>query len=106
MKGGLYLRGLLLDGRRKSMRPMAGRLGVEHQQSQQFMTSSTGRDLVRPAKLRWSIEHDYRELKTTLGLDHFEGRAFTGRHRHVTPVTAAHLFLTEQRSYPEVPARA
>ncbi|WLQ51074.1 IS701 family transposase (plasmid) [Streptomyces poriferorum] len=64
------------------------------------------RDLVRLAKLRWRIEHDYRELKTTLGLDHFEGRSFTGWHRHVTLVTAAHLFLTEQRSCPKVPARA
>lgn len=41
VKGGLYLRGLLLDGRRKSMQPMAGRLGVDHQQLQQFMTTST-----------------------------------------------------------------
>lgn len=41
VKGGLYLRGLLLDGRRKSMQPMAGRLGVDHQQLQQFMTPST-----------------------------------------------------------------
>ncbi|MFJ2875564.1 transposase, partial [Streptomyces sp. NPDC087298] len=41
VKGSLYLRGLLLDGRRKSMQPMAGRLGVDHQQLQQFMTSST-----------------------------------------------------------------
>ncbi|MFE3603397.1 transposase [Streptomyces sp. NPDC059142] len=64
------------------------------------------RDLVRLAKLRSRIEHDYRELKTTLGLDHFEGRSFTGRHRHVTLVTAAHLFLTEQRSCPKAPARA
>jgi hypothetical protein len=24
------------------------------------------------AKIRWRIEHDYRELKTALGLDHFE----------------------------------
>ncbi|MEV7715708.1 IS701 family transposase, partial [Streptomyces sp. NPDC088270] len=64
------------------------------------------RDLVRLAKLRWRIEHDYRELKTTLGLDHFEGRSFTGWHRHVTLVTAAHLFLTEQRSRPKAPARA
>lgn len=64
------------------------------------------RDLVRLAKLRWRIEHDYRELKTTLGLDHFEGRSFTGWHRHVTLVTAAHLFLTEQRSCPKAPARA
>ncbi|MFJ2095479.1 transposase [Streptomyces sp. NPDC087901] len=41
VKGSLYLRGLLLDGRRKSMQSMAGRLGVDHQQLQQFMTSST-----------------------------------------------------------------
>nr|WP_157963853.1 transposase [Actinocorallia populi] len=40
-KGMTYLRGLLLDGRRKSMQPMAGRLGVDHQGLQQFVTSST-----------------------------------------------------------------
>jgi SRSO17 transposase len=53
--------------------------------------------LVRLAKIRWRIEHDYRELKTGLGLTHFEGRSFTGWHRHVTLVTAAHLFCTELR---------
>ncbi|RLV73864.1 hypothetical protein D3C57_131600 [Streptomyces rapamycinicus NRRL 5491] len=40
-KGAFYLRGLLLAGRRKSMQPMAERLGIDHQQLQQFMTSST-----------------------------------------------------------------
>src|SRR3954451_22712751 len=40
-KGELYLRGLLLDGKRKSMQPMAARLGVDHQQLPQFVTSST-----------------------------------------------------------------
>ena len=54
-------------------------------------------DLVRLAKARWRIEHDYRELKTALGLDHFEGRSWAGWHRHVTLVTAAHLFLTTRR---------
>src|SRR5580700_4909184 len=39
--GELYVRGLLTDGRRKSMQPMAGRLGVDHQRLQQFITSST-----------------------------------------------------------------
>jgi SRSO17 transposase len=39
--GALYVRGLLLDGQRKSMQPMAERLGVDHQRLQQFMTSST-----------------------------------------------------------------
>jgi len=39
--GELYVRGLLADGRRKSMEPMAARLGVDHQRLQQFITSST-----------------------------------------------------------------
>ena len=29
------------------------------------------RELVKLVKLRWRIEHDYRELKDALGLDHF-----------------------------------
>ena len=47
-------------------------------------------ELVRLAKLRWRIEHDYRELKDGLGLDHFEGRSFGGWHHHVTLVSVAH----------------
>jgi SRSO17 transposase len=63
-------------------------------------------DLIRYAKIRWRIEHDYRELKTGLGLDHFEGRSFTGWHRHVTLVTAAHLFITTLRHDPKAAAPA
>jgi SRSO17 transposase len=63
-------------------------------------------ELVRLAKIRWRIEHDYRELKTALGLDHFEGRTFTGWHRHVTLVTAAQLFLTLLRTSPKAAAPA
>jgi SRSO17 transposase len=63
-------------------------------------------ELVRLAKIRWRIEHHYRELKTALGLDHFEGRTFAGWHRHVTLVTAAQLFLTLLRSDPKAAAPA
>ncbi|MEV0133326.1 IS701 family transposase [Dactylosporangium sp. NPDC050688] len=63
-------------------------------------------DLIRTAKIRWRIEHDYRELKTGLGLDHFEGRSWTGWHRHVTLVTAAHLFITMLRLDPKADAPA
>jgi SRSO17 transposase len=63
-------------------------------------------ELVRLAKIRWRIEHDYRELKTALGLDHFEGRTFAGWHRHVTLVTAAQLFLTVLRTSPKAAAPA
>lgn len=62
------------------------------------------RTLVRWAKLRWRIEHDYRELKTGLGLDHYEGRTWQGWHHHVTLVSAAHGFCTLQRLDPKVPA--
>src|SRR4051794_15445909 len=63
-------------------------------------------ELVRLAKIRWRIEHDYRELKTGLGLDHFEGRTWTGWQRHVTLVTAAQLFLTLLRTDPKAAAPA
>src|SRR3954452_1876586 len=63
-------------------------------------------ELVRLAKIRWRIEHDYRECKTALGLDHFEGRTFAGWHRHVTLVTAAQLFLTLLRTDPKAAAPA
>jgi SRSO17 transposase len=63
-------------------------------------------DLVRLAKIRWRIEHDYRELKTGLGLDHFEGRSFTGWHRHVTLTVLAQAFCTLLRLDPKAPAPA
>lgn len=37
---GLYLRGVMLDGRRKSMQPTAQRLRVDHPRLQQFVTTS------------------------------------------------------------------
>ena len=57
--------------------------------------------LVRACKQRWRVEHDYRELKTGLGLDHYEGRKWAGWHHHVTLVAAAHGFLTWHRQHPK-----
>jgi SRSO17 transposase len=62
-------------------------------------------ELVRLGKLRWRIEHDYRELKNALGLDHFEGRSYRGWHHHVTLVSVAHAFLTLERQRPRKPGR-
>jgi SRSO17 transposase len=62
--------------------------------------------LVHLAKLRWRVEHDYRELKDALGLDHFEGRSFKGWHHHVTLVSVAHAFVTLQRLDPKAAASA
>jgi SRSO17 transposase len=64
------------------------------------------RELVRLAKIRWRIEHDYRELKDGLGLDHFEGRAYLGWHRHVTLTALAQAFCTRLRHDPKAPAPA
>ncbi len=64
------------------------------------------RTLVRLAKIRWRIEHDYRELKDGLGLDHFEGRSYLGWHRHVTLTALAQAFCTELRRDPKAPAPA
>lgn len=61
-------------------------------------------ELVRLAKIRWRIEHDYRELKHGLGMDHFEGRSYTGWHRHVTLAALAQAFCTLLRSDPKAPA--
>ena len=64
------------------------------------------RTLVRLGKIRWRIEHDYRELKDGLGLDHFEGRSYIGWHRHVTLTALAQAFCTQLRRDPKVPAPA
>jgi SRSO17 transposase len=64
-------------------------------------TDTPLRVLVRLAKIRWRIEHDYRELKHGLGLDHFEGRSYTGWHRHVTLAAVAQAFCTQLRLDPK-----
>lgn len=53
--------------------------------------------LVRLSHQRWAIEQQYRELKTELGLDHFEGRSFHGWHRHVVLTAVAYAFLQRER---------
>ncbi len=60
-------------------------------------------ELVRLAKIRWRIEHDYRELKHGIGLDHFEGRSYPGWHRHVTLAVLAQAFCTKIRTDPKAP---
>ena len=64
-------------------------------------TRTSLKHLVRLAKIRWRVEHDYRELKTGLGIDHFEGRSFVGWHRHVTLAVLAQAFCTLLRLDPK-----
>jgi SRSO17 transposase len=57
--------------------------------------------LARLARLRWTIELDYRQLKGELGLDHYEGRSYRGFHHHCALVSCAHAFLTLERMCPK-----
>ncbi|WP_258308926.1 transposase, partial [Streptomyces sp. NWU339] len=62
------------------------------------------RRLVRLAKIRWRVEHDYRELKTALGLGHFEGRTYQGFLRHLSLASVAQAFCTLERLCPPASA--
>jgi SRSO17 transposase len=68
------------------------------------LPANTGRErLARLARLRWTIELDYRQLKGELGLDHYEGRSYPGFHHHCALVSCAHAFLTLERLDPKAP---
>ena len=53
--------------------------------------------IVKLAHQRWANEQQYQELKTELGLDHFEGRTFPGWHHHVVLTAIAYNFLQAER---------
>jgi SRSO17 transposase len=53
--------------------------------------------LVRFAHQRWAIEQQYQQLKTELGLDHFEGRTFPGWQHHVVLTAITYNFLQTER---------
>ena len=59
--------------------------------------TATLRRIVRFAHQRWAIEQQYQELKTELGLDHFEGRTFPGWHHHVVLTAITYNFLQAER---------
>ena len=53
--------------------------------------------LVANAQGRWRIERDYQELKSELGLHHYEGRNWRGFHHHASLCIAAYGFLMRER---------
>lgn len=53
--------------------------------------------LIDYAKLRWRIEHDYKDLKQEVGLGDFEGRGWRGFHHHATMSIAVYGFLVSER---------
>jgi SRSO17 transposase len=55
------------------------------------------KEIVRILKERWRTERAYQELKGELGLDHFEGRSFTGWHHHISVVLCCYAFVVAER---------
>jgi len=55
------------------------------------------RDLAGAIKARWICEQAHQQLKEELGLDHFEGRSWTGLHRHALMTMMAYAFLQNRR---------
>jgi SRSO17 transposase len=53
--------------------------------------------LVALAHQRWAIEQQYQELKSELGLDHFEGRSYPGWEHHVVLTAVAHAYIQRER---------
>lgn len=64
------------------------------------------KQLIRSLKERWRTERGYQDLKGELGLDHFEGRTFTGWHHHVTVVLACYAFMVAEQMRGFPPSRA
>ena len=53
--------------------------------------------LASAIKARWVCEQAHQQLKEEIGLDHFEGRSWTGLHRHALMTLIAFAFLQHQR---------
>jgi SRSO17 transposase len=54
-------------------------------------------ELAATIKARWVCEQAHQQLKEELGLDHFEGRSWTGLHRHALMTMIAFAFLQHLR---------
>jgi SRSO17 transposase len=55
------------------------------------------RMLAATIKARWVCEQAHQQLKEELGLDHFEGRAWQGLHRHALMSMIAYAYLQSRR---------
>jgi SRSO17 transposase len=80
-------------------RPLPGHVGDEKQYFAWALDELILADLIEVAHVRWVIERFYQDAKGELGLDDYEGRLWTGLHRHVALVMLTHCFLTLRQSY-------
>lgn len=54
--------------------------------------------IIRLLKQRWRTERVYQDLKGELGLDHYEGRRYSGWHHHVSVALCCYAFVVAERS--------
>ena len=54
--------------------------------------------LIRLLKQRWKTERVYQDLKGELGLDHYEGRRYSGWHHHVSVALCCYAFVVAERA--------
>jgi SRSO17 transposase len=80
-------------------RPRAGHRGDSKYYFAWGLDDQSLEELVELAHLRWVIERFYQDAKGELGLDDYEGRLWTGFHRHVALVMLAHCYLALRQSY-------
>lgn len=92
------------DGRVQAMPGEEVRLIAERRATgeQKYHVSNLPADttlkaLAAAIKARWVCEQAHQQLKEELGLDHFEGRSWTGLHRHALMTMIACAFLQSRR---------
>jgi SRSO17 transposase len=80
-------------------RPIEGHGGDRKQYFAWGMDALDLEALIGVAHVRWVIERFYQDAKGELGMDDYEGRLWTGLHRHLALVMLAHSYLTLRQSY-------
>ena len=104
----LYMLGLLGEAPRKSLEPIAAQLWLvtewpddDARPSHFYLVTLPARTqktaLIRLLKERYRTEQVYAELKGELGLDHYEGRRYSGWHHHISTVLCCFAFLVAER---------
>jgi SRSO17 transposase len=67
--------------------------------------AATLAQVVRLAHQRWAIEQHYQDLKSELGLDHFEGRSYPGWQHHMVISAVAYAYVQTERMRPRTGPR-